>query len=405
MNLFFMEIFADLHLHSKYSAATSKNMDLKNIIRFSKLKGLKLVGTGDFTHPLWLKEIKENLEGDEILYKDGIYFIFTTEVNVTYENKKVHLLLFSPSLDHVKQIIDVLKKNTNLEKDARPTININLKEFLDLIIGIDKKILVIPAHCMTPWYGIFGSKSGFDSLEEAFGEKKKYIYAVESGLSASPDMLWRIREIRNINIVSFSDSHSYSLYRIGREATVFELEEMSYKAIYEAITSKEGKNKIKFTIEVDPAYGKYHWDGHRNCNIKLSPEESKKLNYVCPKCHRKLTIGVEHRVEEISDKPKGFKPLDANPFFKILPLSEIIANFYNLNVDSKKVNRITLKLIEKFGSEFNVLLNTSFNELKKMVKEKLAELIIKNRQGKIKVDPGYDGVYGKPILFEQRTLV
>jgi uncharacterized protein (TIGR00375 family) len=400
-----MEIFADLHLHSKYSAATSKNMDLSNIIKFSKLKGLNLVGTGDFTHPSWLKQIKENLEGKEILYKDGIHFLLTTEVNLVYEDKKVHLLLFSPSLQHTDQIIDVLSKKTNLEKDARPTININLIEFLDLIFSIDKKILVIPAHCMTPWYGIFGSRSGFNSLKEAFGERAKFIYAVESGLSASPDMLWRIREIRDINIVSFSDSHSYNLYRIGREATVFELEEMSYDGIYKAIKEKEGKNRIKYTIEVDPAYGKYHWDGHRNCNIKLSPEESKKVNGICPKCHRKLTIGVEHRVEEISDKPKGFRPVNAKPFFKLLPLSELIANFYKLNIDSKKVSQTTSKLIQKFGSEFNVLLYAPFKELKKVVKEKLAELIIKNREGRIKVDPGYDGVYGKPILSEQKTLL
>jgi len=399
-----MEIFADLHLHSKYSAATSRNMDLKNIISYAKLKGLNLLGTGDFTHPLWLKEIKENLEGEEILYKEGIHFLLTTEVNLVYENKKTHVLLFSPTLDHVYQVIDVLSRKTDLERDARPTLNINFQEFLDLIFSIDKNILIIPAHCMTPWYGIFGSKSGFNSLKEAFGEKAKYIYAVESGLSASPDMLWRIQEIRNINIVSFSDSHSYNLYRIGREATVFELKEISYKALYDAIKEKEGKNKIKFTIEVDPAYGKYHWDGHRNCNVKLSPEESKRFNYICPKCHRKLTIGVEHRVEEIADKARGYRPEDAKPFFKLLPLHELIANFYNLSLESKKVNQIALKLIERFGSEFNVLLETPFNDLKKIVKEKLAEIIIKNREGKIKVDPGYDGVYGKPILIDQKTL-
>jgi len=408
-----MQVIADLHLHSKYSRATSKNMDLENIEHYAKIKGLNLITTADFTHPLWFREIKEKLEEqDGILYgKKGMPFLLTTEISLIYSKerqRRVHLLVFAPSLEHVKQINDVLGKKGRLDYDGRPIFGLSCVEFVDLMLSIDKKILVVPAHCMTPWYGIFGSKSGFDRLSEAFEDKTKFIYAVESGLSASPDMLWRLPEVRQINIVSFSDSHSFWPYRLGREATIFELSELSYDAIYEAIKTKPGeksKNQIKATIEVDPAYGKYHWDGHRDCGIKLSPREAEKLNNICPVCKKPLTIGVEHRIEEIADKPEGFRPINAKPFYKLLPLHELIANFYGQGLNSKKVNETANKLINEFKSELNALLKVDFNELKKVVKEKLAELIIKNRQGKIKVDPGYDGVYGKPLLnAEQKTL-
>ncbi|MEM1577682.1 MAG: endonuclease Q family protein [Candidatus Pacearchaeota archaeon] len=401
-----MEIIADLHFHSKYSKATSKDMNLENIEKYAKIKGLNLLTTSDFTHPLWFKEIKKKLvEEDGILYRNNLAFLLTTEINLSYlkdKERKVHLILFSPNLECADQINEKLSKFTDLSKDARPTLQLSCVEFLDLMLEIDKKIIIIPAHCMTPWYGIFGSKSGFNKLSEAFEDKTKFIYAVESGLSASPDMLWRIEEIRKINIVSFSDSHSYWPWRLGREATIFELNKLDYNAIYDAIKNKDGKNKIKATIEVDPAYGKYHWDGHRNCNIKLSPEEAIKLNNICPKCGKKLTIGVEHRVNEISDKPKNFKPDNAKPFFKLLPLTELIANFYGKSLNNKKVSEIYNKLIKEFDNEFNVLMKVEYSKLKKIVKDKIAELIIKNREGKIKVDPGYDGVYGKPIIEENQ---
>lgn len=404
-----MEIIADLHLHSKYSRATSKNMDIDRVELYAKKKGLDLITTGDFTHPLWLKEIKEKLvdDGRGILYsKNNTPFMLTTEISLIYtkssRQRRVHLLIFSPSLEHVDQIVEVLQKRGRIDYDGRPIFGFSCVELLDLMLNIDKRILVIPAHCMTPWYGIFGSKSGFDTLKEAFEDKTRFIYAVESGLSASPDMLWRLPEVRKINIVSFSDSHSYWTYRLGREATIFRVKELSYNAIYEAIRDKQGKNQIVSTIEVDPAYGKYHWDGHRVCGVKFPPDESIKLNKICPKCRQLLTIGVEHRIEEISDMPKGFKPKDAKPFYKLLPLHEIIANFYNQGLHSKKVAMIFEKLINYFGSEFNVLLKADFLELRKIVDEKLADIIIRNRNGNIKVDPGYDGVYGKMVIEEKQ---
>jgi len=257
---------------------------------------------------------------------------------------------------------------------------------------------VIPAHCMTPWFGLFGSKSGFDSLEECFGDQSDKIYAVESGMSADPGMLWRFKEIAEgkVRVVSFSDAHSHWPWRIGREATIFEFDELSYENIIKAIRTGEG---LKGTIETPPAYGKYHWDGHRKCDFSCSPEETRKLEGKCPKCGKDLIIGVDYRVEEIAEKEKGFRPEGAVEFYKLVPLHEMISFVIGSGMSSQGTWRVYNSLIEKFGNELNILLRVSKEDfLKAEVDSKLVEVILLNRTGGLKIKPGYDGTYGEIIF-------
>ncbi len=395
--------FADFHLHSSYSRATSKNITLEEMARNARIKGLDILGTGDFTHPEWLKQLKRDLSDESGIYNyDNIKFILTGEISLVYtqggKGRRIHHVLLAPDFGAVDQINAVLDKKGRRDYDGRPIFGFSSIELTDVMLGISKDIMVIPAHCMTPWFGIFGSMSGFNSLEECFQEKTKYIHAVETGLSADPEMLWRISSLDKISLVSFSDAHSLHPHRLGREATVFDLKEMNYKNITDAIKNRE----IKFTCEVNPSYGKYHIDGHRACNFSCSPDESKKLRGICPKCRTKLTIGVLHRVEELADRPDGYKPKDSADFKSLLPLMELIALHYGQAVFSKKVFAMYNSFIERFGNEFNILLNAEKRDLEKM-DEKLAELIIKNRGGKIDVIPGYDGVYGRPVISMNNT--
>ncbi len=399
-------IIADLHIHSRFSRGTSKDIDFENLAKFAKIKGVNLLGTGDFTHPSWLNEIKKlHDSGAGIYYYKGFPFLLSCEISLIYSDgkkqRRVHLLVLAPNIEIVEQINDYLDTLGRRDYDGRPTFGLGCAEFVESLHAISRDIEIIPAHCMTPWYGIFGSKSGFDSLEEAFGDKTKEIHAIESGMSADPEMLWRLDTGKAI--VSFSDAHSFWPWRIGREATIFKQEkELSYKQIISQIRH----NTFLATVEVDPAYGKYHYDGHRNCNFSASPEETKKLGGICPVCGRPLTIGVENRVEQLAKKPRGFRPKNAKQFYKLLPLHELIALVYSASVSSQKVWTMYNRLITFAGSEFGVLLQTSKQELAKAnVPEKLIELIMKNREGKIKVKPGYDGEYGKPILSEQQKTL
>jgi len=399
-------VIADLHIHSRFSRGTSKDIDFENLAKFAKTKGVNLLGTGDFTHPSWLNEIKKlHDSGTGIYYYKGFPFLLSCEISLIYSDgkkqRRVHLLVLAPNIEIVEQINDYLDTLGRRDYDGRPTFGLSCAEFVESLHEISRDIEIIPAHCMTPWYGIFGSKSGFDSLEEAFGDKTKEIHAIESGMSADPEMLWRLDTGKAI--VSFSDAHSFWPWRIGREATIFKQEkELSYNQIVSQIR----QNTFLATVEVDPAYGKYHYDGHRNCNFSASPEETKKLGGICPVCGRPLTIGVENRVEQLAKKPRGFRPKNAKEFYKLLPLHELIALVYNARVSSQKVWTMYNRLITLAGSEFGVLLQISKQELAKAnVPEKLIELIMKNREGKIKVKPGYDGKYGEPILSEQQKTL
>ena len=401
-----MKIVADLHIHSKYSRATSGKMNVDDLSASAKIKGVNLLGTGDFTHPQHLKDLKAGLEdiGNGVYRKNGVYFVLTSEIAnlFTWEKKgrKVHNLILAPSFEIVDQINDRLLKWGRLDYDGRPMFGKTCVDLMELIKSISKDIAVIPAHAWTPWFGVFGSSSGFDSLKDAFQEHTKDIFAIETGMSSDPAMNWRLSALDSVSLVSFSDAHSPYPWRLGREACVFELGKPDYFEMIKAIREKDRK-KFLYTIETDPAYGKYHYDGHRNCNTVLSPEEAKKYNNICPVCRKPLTIGVEHRVEDLADRPVGYVSKEAIPFKTLLSLSEIIAGVYDQAVASKKVYTEFNQAISLFGNELDILLDLPEEKLRKEMNEKIVNTIMKGREGKIKIKPGYDGVYGIPILEEK----
>lgn len=427
-----MKFIADFHLHSKYSRATSREMDLESLDKWAKIKGIKVLGTGDFTHPEWVKSLRERLEPAEPgLFKlkntdSGTRFILTTEVSCVYSKpqasfselrgrdeavssasknrvRKIHIVIFAPSFELVEKVNTHLGWIGNLKADGRPILGLDAQELAKIILNISQDYLIVPAHVMTPWFGIFGSKSGFDSIEECFGEYSKYIYAGETGLSASPEMLWRIPDGRRITLISNSDSHSPA--KLGREANVFEGKELNYKAIIEALkktNSLEAKNcNLIYTIEFFPQEGKYHYDGHRACGVSFPPAESRKSGNICPNCGRPLTIGVLNRVEGLADRPQGFKPQGAIPFKSLVPLEEIIADALGVMSGTKKVGAEYKNLIDKFGSELNILIDVARSELETATLPEIAEGIIRVREGKVYIEPGYDGVYGKIRIFSE----
>ncbi|MBW2975826.1 endonuclease Q family protein [Candidatus Woesearchaeota archaeon] len=401
-----MRIISDLHIHSRFSRATSKTLNIANLEKYAGIKGLNLLGTGDFTHPEWIKELKNELteDGTGILKtKTGFNFLLQTEISLIYsqsgKGRRVHNVVLAKSFDVAEQINNQLRKKGRLDYDGRPIFGMSCVEFTELMKNIDKDIEIIPAHIWTPWFSLFGSNSGFDSVKECFQEKAKEIHAIETGLSSDPAMNWRLSQLDSFSIVSFSDLHSYWPWRIGREATVF-----NCKLDYDEIISSLKNKKIESTIEVDPSYGKYHFDGHRACSICLSPKEAIKNKNNCPKCGKKLTIGVLHRVEELADREEGYKPKDAIPFKSLIPLSEILSSLLGTSLSSQKIWKEYYNLVNKFGSELNVLLEAEKEELEKAADEKVAEAIINNREGKIKINPGYDGVYGQPVFSSENNF-
>ena len=418
-----MKFIADFHLHSKYSRATSKNMDLENLDKWAKIKGINVLGTGDFTHPEWLKNLKEKLEPAEPgLYKLKSFnstkstravlvngensksetrFILTAEISCIYSKagrvRKIHIVVFAPCFEIVEKINVQLGWIGNLKADGRPILGLDAKELAKIVLNSSQDCFIVPAHAWTPWFGIFGSKSGFDSIEECFEDYSKYIYAVETGLSSNPFMNWQLSALDKIALISNSDAHSPQ--KIGREANVFNTE-FNYKAIIEAIKSKNPQ-KFLYTIEFYPEEGKYHFDGHRNCEIRLSPKETKKYNGICPVCGKSLTIGVLNRVEQLADREKGFKPKGVIPFKSLVPLLEIIANVLNQGTGTKEVEKQYKNLIEKFGSEFNILLDISKEKMEGNTLPEIIEGIIKVRNGDVVKEPGYDGVFGKIKIFSK----
>ena len=402
-----MKFIADFHLHSQYSRATSPRMDLENLDKWAKIKGIKILGTSDFTHPEWFKKLKEKLEPAEPgLFKlknsnSEIRFILTAEISCVYSKagkvRKIHIVVFAPSFEVVEKINTHLSWIGNLRADGRPILGLDSKELAKIVLSASEDCLIVPAHAMTPWFGIFGSKSGFDSIEECFEDYSKYIFALETGLSADPQMIWRIPDGRKVVLVSNSDAHSPA--HIGREANVFDTD-LSYPAILKAIKLKNPQ-KFLNTIEFYPEEGKYHYDGHRDCDLCLSPQETKKYNGICPNCGRPLTIGVLNRVEQLADKEEGFKPENNIPFKSLVPLVEILGDALGVMVGTKRVGEEYNNLIEKFGNEFHVLLEVSRSELETATSPEIAEGIIRAREGKVNIEPGYDGVYGKIRIFSK----
>jgi len=399
-----LQVIADFHLHSKYSRATSKDLSLETLASGAKIKGLNLLSAPDFTHPIWLKEMKSKLldEVEGVFNFKGINFILTSEIatidNFQGKTRHVHHNIHAPSFDVVDQVNEKLGKFGDLKSDGRPMLTVSPADVVEILMEISKDVLIYPNHAWTPWRAVFGSIGGYDSLEECYQEQVKHIFALETGLSSNPAMNWMWSKLDGITLLSNSDAHSANPWRLGREANVFELEKLAYDEINDVI-KKKGEKMFLFTIETSPEYGKYHITGHRACNISMHPKEALKINNKCPRCGRKMTVGVLQRVEELADREEGFVPKNAIPFKTLLPLYEIISFVTGVNqLYSKKVIEEQNKLIDRFGNELNVLLNVSKEELMKVTSEKIANAIIKVRNGDVKFIAGYDGVYGKPIF-------
>ncbi len=411
-----MRFIADLQLHSRFSGATSDKMRVDEISYYAQLKGLNLLGTGDALHPTWLAELEESLEELEGsgLYVSrsgeyrGIFFIVQTEVATVHElsgkARRIHHVILMPSFEIAHQLRDLLKPYGNIDADGRPVLEITPAELVEIVMATSRDNLVFPAHAWTPWWSIFGAFSGVDRVEECYEDQTKHIHAIETGLSSDPPMNYRCSWLDRYVLLSSSDAHSPYPYRIGREAVVFELPRPSYRELIDAVRKRD-KSRIKMTVEVPPEYGKYHWSGHRRCSFgPVSPSEARKLGYKCPVCGRKLTKGVDDRVEELADREPGYTPPDAIGFIRLLPLQELIAVSLGMGPEaeaklmSQKVWKQYLKLIEAFGNEFNILLDASIESIREQAGPRLAELIAAMREDRLRFTPGYDGVYGRLML-------
>jgi len=399
-----MRVVADLHIHSKYAMATSKDTDLEHLAEGARMKGINLLGTGDITHPLWLSELKQKLQPSAnkgVFEYCGMNWILTGEVSVVYEQggrtRKVHHLVNAPDLEVAQQILEALSRFGAMESDGRPVLTgLDSAELVEILTGLSDSVFVIPAHAWTPWFSVFGSKSGFDSLEECFQDQTKKIFAIETGLSSNPPMNWRLSSLDGVALVSNSDAHSPNPWRLGREANVFELDRLGYRELFDAIRSKD-PNRFLFTVEVDPAYGKYHFTGHRKCGISMAPKDATALGNRCPRCGKKMTIGVLQRVEDLADRPDGFRPPNTIPYRNLLPLYEVISFATGVNrLYAKRVIEEQNKLIRAFNNELSVLLDASEAELQGVTSKKIVGGILTVREDRMKLRPGYDGVYGSP---------
>ncbi len=404
-----MEIIADLQIHSRYAAGCSKQTTLELLEKYAKIKGLNLLGTGDFQHPLWNKEIKKNLSEDEngILWsKTKFPFLWQTEISLIYtqdgKGQRVHHLIFAPNGEVANQIIDFLGSKGRLDYDGRPIFGFTSIELVDFMRSISYDIEIIPAHVWTSHFSLMGEYNRLTKVEDCFKDNTKYIHALETGMSSDPAMNWRLSCLDKFNLVSFSDAHSYWPFRLGREATIFEFDKLTYNNFLRAIRTIKG---LKGTIETPVEYGKYHYTGHRSCGIVFSPIETKKHKGICPKCGNKLTIGVADRIEELADRKEGYIRKNTLPFKRLIPLHELITAVYNIKqLTSKKVWDIYNNLIKEFNNEFNILLNIEEEDLKRVVDEKLTNLVIKNREDKLKINAGYDGVYGELVLNKNEMM-
>lgn len=408
-----MYYYTDLHIHSKYSRATSKSLNLEELAIWAKKKGLNVIGTGDFTHPAWFEEIKEKLvetnDGTFRLKPEiekqinaNVKFILTVEISTIYKKwdktRKVHHVVFVPDLKTATNFREKLGAIGNIKSDGRPILGLDSRNLLETVLESGENSYIIPAHIWTPWFSVLGSKSGFDSIEDCYGDLSDHIFALETGLSSDPEMNWHVSKLDKFRLVSNSDAHSAS--KLAREATVFDIEP-NYYSIMNALKTGEGYTG---TVEFFPEEGKYHKDGHRKCNICLTPEETKKYNGICPICGKPLTIGVLSRVNELSDRKKiTTLPKTAGKVFSLVPLQEIISEIKGVGPSSKSVTTEYEKLINEFGSELNILQNIPLDELSK-TSPLLKEAISRLRQGKVIKQSGFDGEYGSIKLFDKNEL-
>jgi uncharacterized protein (TIGR00375 family) len=410
-----MRFIADLHIHSKYSRATSGDMNPEAIWKWAQLKGISVVATGDFTHPKWFRELDDKLEplgnglfrlkkshridGIPELCQSEVSFLLSSEISCIYSKngrtRKIHCLVFVPDFPSAAKLSVALAKIGNLNSDGRPILGLDAKELLRIVLDTAPNAMLVPAHAWTPHFSVFGAVSGFDSMEECFEELTPNIYAIETGLSSDPAMNHRLSALDNITLISNSDAHSPA--KMGREANIFDTE-LSYNAMLDALKTRKG---FAGTIEFFPEEGKYHLDGHRNCEVSLTPAETKKHDYLCPMCGKKVTVGVMHRVDLLADREEGFRLKNAPPFRSIIPLPEIISETIQVGVSSKAVDSIYRKLLEELGNEFSVLLDCPLSDIEKAGSARLREAIERVRQGKAHIEPGFDGEFGKIRIFEQ----
>jgi len=433
-----MRVVADLHIHSKYSRATSKDMNIDSLSSWAKKKGINLLGTGDFTHPGWLGEIKSKLiQGengflspkDDILpatnayernnschyiaggvsssarrnkircgsNRDDVDFILTAEVSSIYSQggrvRKIHNIIFAPGIDSAEKISKKFGEKGNIWSDGRPIFGMSARDVVTLVLDVDPEAFVVPAHIWTPWFSLFGANSGFDSIKECYGDMTDQIFAAETGLSSDPEMNWRLSQLDKITLISNSDSHSPA--KIGREANVFDFKEdkFTFSELRDILKTKD-PSRFLYTIEFFPEEGKYHYSGHRKCNICLDPTRAKKANYICPICKRRLTVGVSDRVEILADRKQGYKQKGFPGSRHLVPLGEIISNIRGVGNQSKQVLVEYDDIVKNVGPEIEILDTIPIDKIKAMAAPDVAEAIAKVRSGKVNAKPGYDGVYG-----------
>jgi uncharacterized protein (TIGR00375 family) len=412
-----MRFIADLHIHSSYSRATSRDMVPEGVWKWAQLKGITVVGTGDFTHPKWFAELEEKLEPtghglfllkEALCRKDGVprpcvgevFFLLSSEISCIYKKngrtRKIHCLIFMPDLIRAARLNLALSRIGNITSDGRPILGLDAKELLKMTLDIAPDAMFIPAHAWTPHFSIFGAASGFDAMEECFEELTPHIYAVETGLSSDPPMNWRLSALDHLSLISNSDAHSPA--KMGREANLFETD-ISYDAITEGIRTKKG---FLGTIEFFPEEGKYHYDGHRACGVSYAPPDTILHGYVCPMCGKRLTIGVAHRVEVLADREAGFRPPRALPYRCLIPLPEILGEALGTGAGSKAVHEEYVRLLSTLGNEFNILLDAPLPDIERVASPMIAEAIRRVRQGLVTIKPGYDGEYGRVKIFEER---
>ena len=410
-----MKTIADLHIHSRFSMATSKEGTPENLDFWARKKGISLIGTGDFTHPVWREELKERLvsEGnglyrlrDEYVKEEsrkfpgeGTRFVVSGEISSIYKKngktRKIHNVILLPSLEAADAMAQRLEKIGNIHSDGRPILGLDSHDLLEMMLDVCPEGILIPAHIWTPHFSVLGAKSGFDSVEECFEELAPYIHALETGLSSDPAMNWRISKLDRYQLVSNSDAHSPS--KLGREANLLDID-CSYEGLYRAIQTGEG---LEGTVEFFPEEGKYHFDGHRKCGVSLSPVEAERLGGICPVCGKKLTMGVDHRVEQLADRAEGFVKKDGKKYESLVPLPEVISACMGYSTASKKVQGCFEQMLQTLGTEFDILRNVPAEDIKTCAGERLAEGIENVRTGKVKRIPGYDGEYGKIQLFAE----
>ena len=395
------EFIADFHIHSRYSRACSNKLTVQELATWAKRKGIGVLGTGDFTHPLWLEELKDALRptGHGLYEYQGAHFMLTAEVNTLFYTTgrahQIHHVLLAPSIESVERMCKELEKFGSLSLDGRPTLQMEAWRLAEVVLGLEPRALIVPAHAWTPWFALFGSTSGFDSVEECFEHQAKNIFVLETGLSSDPAMNWRLSALDRYALISNSDSHSAK--RIGREANLFNCA-LDYDEIITALKTKD-RTKFVSTLEFFPEEGKYHYDGHRKCGICWSPKETKQHGMRCPVCGRKVTIGVMNRVDALADRPEGETPPGAIPFKHIVALETILADALGMGVDTQAVEREYFKLIDQCGTEFNVLLKAEEETLRRLTSARIVEGIVRMRRGEVSIEPGYDGEYGKVKLF------